>query len=93
MRASFFICIAGIVAYLCVLFFYCMKISAKKNAMKKEDKKIQKASASFVSSLLLCALVEVLPILIPLKTYVIVIVCLCGIFGSYLVLKERFEKL
>ena len=67
MRASFFICIAGIAAYLCVLFFYCMKISAKKNAMKKEDKKIQKASASFVS--------------------------LCGIFGSYLVLKERFEKL
>ncbi len=93
MRASFFVCIAGIIIYLCVLFFYCMKISAKKNAMKKEGKEISKASASFVSSLLLCALVELLPILIPLKTYVIVIVCLCGIFGSYLVLKERFEKL
>ena len=92
MRASFFICIAGIAAYLCVLFLLHENFS-KKNAMKKEDKKIQKASASFVSSLLLCALVEVLPILIPLKTYVIVIVCLCGIFGSYLVLKERFEKL
>ncbi|WP_296029473.1 hypothetical protein [uncultured Treponema sp.] len=93
MRASFFICIAGIAIYLCVLFFYCIKISAKKNAMKKEDKEIQKASASFVSSLLLCALVELLPILIPLKTYVIAIVCLCGILGAYLVLKERFEKL
>lgn len=93
MRASFFVCIAGIAVYLCVLFFYCMKISAKKNAMKKEGKEIQKASASFVSSLLLCALVELLPILIPLKTYVIVIVCLCGLLGSYLVLKERFEKL
>ncbi|WP_296013417.1 hypothetical protein [uncultured Treponema sp.] len=93
MRASFFICIAGIAIYLCVLFFYCMKISAKKNAMKKEDKEIQKASASFVSSLLLCALIELLPILIPLKTYVIAIVCLCGILGAYLVLKERFEKL
>lgn len=93
MRASFFICIAGISIYLCVLFFYCMKISAKKNAMKKDGKEIQKASASFVSSLLLCALVELLPILIPLKTYVIAIVCLCGILGAYLVLKERFEKL
>ena len=93
MRASFFVCIAGIIIYLCVLFFYCMKISAKKNAMKKEGKEISKASASFVSSLLLCALVELLPILIPLKTYVSVSVCLCGLFGSYLVLKERFEKL
>ncbi len=93
MRASFFICIAGIAIYLCVLFFYCMKISAKKNAMKKDGKEIQKASTSFVSSLLLCAIVELLPILIPLKTYVIAIVCLCGILGAYLVLKERFEKL
>ncbi|HAZ97283.1 MULTISPECIES: hypothetical protein [unclassified Treponema] len=93
MRASFFVCIAGIAVYLCVLLFYFMKISAKKNAMKKEGKKIQKASASFVSSLLLCALVELLPILIPLKIYVIAIVCLCGILGSYLVLKERLEKL
>ena len=40
MRASFFVCIAGIIIYLCVLFFYCMKISAKKNAMKKEGKEI-----------------------------------------------------
>lgn len=93
MSVSFFVCIAGIAIYICVVFFYCMKISAKKKAMEKEGKKIQKASASFVSSLLLCALVELLPILIPLKTYVIVIVCLCGILGAYLVLKERFEKL
>lgn len=93
MNVSLFVCIAGICVYLCVLFFFYLKISSKKNEMRKDGKKIQKPDAPFVSSLLLCALLELLPVLIPLKTYVIVIVCLCGILGAYLVLKERFEKL
>lgn len=57
MRASFFICIAGIAAYLCVLFFYCMKISAKKKCHEKrrqENSKSQRIVCKQFASLRSC---------------------------------------
>ncbi len=93
MSASLVICILGIVFYFGILVFYFVRLSSKKKNIKESGGKIEKANASYTSSLILCALVESLPLLIPLKTYVIVIVCLCGLLGESLVLRERLEKL
>ncbi len=93
MKGEFFVAAAGCVLFVAAGIFYGAKISAKKNQLKKDGKKIAKKSSAFVSSILLCALVEILPFLIPLKILVIFVVCACGVLGEILVLRERLEKL
>ncbi|MBP3365774.1 MAG: hypothetical protein J6K96_02140 [Treponema sp.] len=92
MSAQLAVSTAGIVLYAALFVFYSVSISAEKKRLKKEGKQLPKVSASFAASLMLCALVELLPFLIPLKLYIIVIVCLCGILGETLVLRERLNS-
>ncbi|MGN0728502.1 hypothetical protein [Treponema sp.] len=93
MNAGLFICAAGLAFFAAVLCFYLVKISARKKFLEQEKKPVPKASSSFTGSLVLCALVEIMPLLVPLGTAVVAILCLCGIFGAYIVLKDRLENL
>lgn len=93
MNPSLIACAAGIVLYAAVLTYYLVKISREKARLKAEGKAVKKAAYPFVGSLVLCAIVELLPVLIALRFYMIVIVCLCGVLGAYLVLRERLKTL
>ncbi len=93
MKTNLTICIASIFVFIVELVYFFIKIGKAKALLKKGGNTVKKAEVAYVSSLILCCLIEILPILIPLQTYVIVIVCLCGILGAYLVLKERLKNL
>ena len=93
MSALLVICAVGVALYVCVLVFYCTKIAAKKRTLTAQGKRAIAASGSFKASLALCALVELLPLLVPLKTYVVAVVAACGVLGEAMVLRERLDKL
>ena len=93
MSAALIICALGCALYVCVLALYCTKIAAKKRTFKAQGKRPAAASGSYKASLVLCALVELLPLLVPLKPYVVAVVAACGVLGELMVLRERLEKL
>lgn len=93
MNAHLIISAAGIAVYAVLFVFYGVRISAEKKRRRTQGASVPKPSASFAGSLALCALTELLPFLIPLKLYVTAVVCLCGILGETLVLKERLQSL
>ena len=93
MSAGLLICAAGLVAYVCMLILYCTKIATKKRTLKAQGKRPAATSGSYKASLALCALVELLPLLVPLKTYVVAVVAACGVLGEVMVLRERLDKL
>ena len=93
MSAPLLICAVGVAFYVCILVFYCAKIAAKKRLLLAAGKEVSGASGSFKASLALCALVELLPLLVPLRPYVVAVVAACGVLGEAMVLRERLEKL
>ena len=93
MSAALIICALGCALYVCVLILYCTKIASKKRTLKAQGKRATVASGAYKASLVLCALVEVLPLLVPLKTYVVAVVAACGVLGEVMVLRERLDKL
>lgn len=93
MSYSFWMCLAGVIIYLVILAVFMSRISRRKREMRAAGREPGKAGSPYVLSLILCALVEVLPFLIVLRSYLTVVVCLCGVIGEYLVLRERLETL
>lgn len=87
------ICAVGAALYAIVVARYCAKIAALKRRRKASGQPVPPASGAHKASLVLCALVETLPLLIPLQPYVVVILAACGVLGAALVMKERLEML
>ena len=93
MSAGLVICCVGCALYVGALAYYCTKIASKKRTLKAAGKRAAAASGAYKASLALCALVEMLPLLVPLKTYVVAVVAACGVLGEVMVLRERLDKL
>ena len=93
MSAPLVICCVGLVAYSGALAYYCTKIASKKRLLVAQGKRAAVASGAYKASLALCALVEALPLLVPLRPYVVAVVAACGVLGEVMVLRERLDKL
>lgn len=86
-------CFSGILLFVVECIFYGVKISREKRRYVENSMDIPAPAFSFKGSVVLCAAAELLPILVPLQLYVIVIVCICGIFGMSIVCRERLNQL
>lgn len=93
MSINLIVCISGVAIWILSFFIMNAKISAQKNILVQAGKTVPKAQTSFGASLSLTILVELLPILIPMKFFAETIACVCGILGAYIVLNERLVNL
>lgn len=93
MSINLIVCISGVAIWLLSFFIMNAKISAQKKILVQAGKTVPKAQTSFGASLSLTILVELLPILIPMKFFAETIACVCGILGAYIVLNERLVNL
>lgn len=93
MSINLIVCILGVAIWLLSFFIMNAKISAQKKILVQAGKTVPKAQTSFGASLSLTILVELLPILIPMKFFAETIACVCGILGAYIVLNERLVNL
>ena len=93
MSINLIVCISGVATWILSFFIMNAKISAQKKILVQAGKTVPKAQTSFGASLSLTILVELLPILIPMKFFAETIACVCGILGAYIVLNERLVNL
>lgn len=93
MSINLIVCISGVAIWILSFFIMNAKISAQKKILVQDGKTVPKAQTSFGASLSLTILVELLPILIPMKFFAETIACVCGILGAYIVLNERLVNL
>ena len=93
MNMNLIVCISGIALWLVSFLVMNSKINAQKKILSGKGKAIPKAETSFGASLSLTILVELLPILIPMKFFAETVACVCGILGAYIVLNERLVPL
>lgn len=93
MSINLIVCISGVAIWIISFFIMNAKISAQKKILVQAGKTVPKAQTSFGASLSLTILVELLPILIPMKFFAETIACVCGILGAYIVLNERLVNL
>ncbi len=92
MNIDLIICILGAVCYVFIIFFYTYRIQKIKKALPKE-KIIPLTSKSFKTIFIFASLLLILPLFIPLQTYVTAICCACAVLGAYLALKDRLEQI
>ena len=93
MSINLIVCISGVAIWILSFFIMNAKISAQKKILVQAGKTVPKVQTSFGASLSLTILVELLPILIPMKFFAETIACVCGILGAYIVLNERLVNL
>lgn len=93
MNINLIVCISGIVLWLVSFLVMISKINSQKKNLASKGKNIPKAETSFGASLSLTILVELLPLLIPMKFFAEMIACVCGVLGAYIVLNERLINL
>ena len=86
------ICLTGLVLYILVLIIYCIKISRAKKFVAP-GKTVPRSSKSFKAIFITALLLELLPMLVPLATYVIAVVAASGVLGEYIALKDRLEEI
>ncbi len=86
------ICGTSFLLYIVILSFYMIRIRKQKKALP-QGTVIPKTTASFKAIFITALLLLLLPILIPLDSYLIAVVCACGILGEFLALKDRLEQL
>lgn len=93
MNINLIVCISGILIWLLSFLVMNSKINAQKKNLAAKGKNIPKAETSFRASLSLTILVELLPIIIPMKFFAETVACVCGLLGAYIVLNERLINL
>lgn len=86
------ICITGAIIYFAILAIFAVKISKAKKFIAP-GQSVPRSSKSFKAIFATAFLLLILPILIPLQTYVIVAVVGCAVMGEYIALKDRLEEI
>ncbi len=86
------ICLAGALLYIIILITYSIKISRAKKFVAPGTI-VPRSSKSFKTIFVMAILLVILPLLIPLQTYVIAAVVATGVLGEYLALKDRLEEI
>ena len=93
MNINLIVCISGILIWLLSFLVMNSKINAQKKNLAAKGKNIPKAETSFGASLSLTILVELLPIIIPMKFFAETVACVCGLLSGYIVWNERLINL
>lgn len=86
------ICITGFVLYIAILVIFSIKISKAKKFVAP-GATVPHSSKSFKTIFVTALLLELLPILVPLQTYIIAVVAGTGVLGEYLALKDRLDEI
>ena len=89
MKVSLIICCTAFALYVLTAVVYGIKIKKA----KKNNSECPKASNAFYGVLASSVFLIFLPVLIPLKPYVVFAVCGCGVLGLYSVLKDRYNEI
>lgn len=91
MSIELIICMSFSAAYLFCVIFYCVKISLMKKKLRENnpDCTIPKAQKFFLPSVITSCVLEILPYLVPLRPWVIAVVCACGVLSLIIVMRER----
>lgn len=92
MKIELIICIAGLSLLALILVSFGIQISLAKKKLSPEHY-LRKAKKKFWGVLILAIVLNILPILIPLKPWVIAVVEGCGCAGSMAVLRDRLQSL
>ena len=87
------ICLTSLLLYICTFIYYLIKISRLKKNIFLQGKNPSKKTSSYIGSIILTFAVEVLPFLIPLRIFVLTIICACGILGEIIIFRERISTL
>ena len=86
---DFWICMTGILAYIIISVIYIVRINKIKKLLREENKEISKPRYTMSLSLITAFVLEILPLLVPVATWVCAVVCACGVMGEYIVYQER----
>lgn len=89
MKTELIVCFSCIALYIVVCIVNFIRVSSA----KKKVTVVPPTEAPYTGSLVATAIVELLPILIPLGLKTIVITGLCGILGAVIVFKERLASI
>lgn len=92
MKINLIICICSIILWILEFIFFSVKINSLKKSAASQSKTFPKAETSFTASLCLTLLVELLPLIIPMKLFAQIIAALCGFLGTAIVFKERIAN-
>ena len=91
MKISLIVCLSSLLLYVFIMVVFALKIKkAKYNAAPRI---IEGPGKQFYMVFGLSALAILLPILIPLETRNVIIVCACGVLGEFVTLKNRLEEI
>ena len=88
-----FICVAAAVLYIAELIYFLVKISKAKKVISDAGRTVPSGGKSYKAGFVFSALLVLLPLAVPLKLYVIAVVCATGVLGEFIMLKERLENL
>lgn len=87
------ICSASLFIFICTFIYYLIKINGLKKSLLLQGKNPSKKTSSYIGSIILTFAVEVLPFLIPLRIFVLTIICACGILGEIIIFRERISTI
>ena len=88
-----FICVAAAALYIAELIYFLIKISKAKKEFSAAGRTVPPAGKSYKAGFVFSALLVLLPLAVPLKLYVIAVVCATGVLGEFIMLKERLSLL
>ena len=90
---DFWICAGSVLAYLIMALVFCLKINGLKKEFKNAGKAVEKPRYTYSLSLITAFVLLILPLLVPVATWVCAVVCGCGLMGEFIVFSERATKL
>ncbi len=90
---DFFICTGSILFYAIIALVFCIKIHSVKKTNSSLGKTNPKAPSSYILSLITSAVLILLPLLVPLNTWICAVICACGLMAEYIVFTERRQKI
>jgi hypothetical protein len=83
------ICGGSLILFIAIMIFYAVKIQR----LKKTIQAVPKARGSYWGVLVSAVILVLLPILVPMKTYFIAIVCCCAIMAEIIAYRDRLDQL
>ena len=87
------ICIAAAAVYVFELIYFLIKISKAKKEFSAAGCTVPPAGKSYKAGFVFSALLVLLPLAVPLKVYVIAVVCATGVLGMFIMFRERLSLL
>lgn len=94
------ICGGSLLTFIGILIFYLIKIHAAKKVIRlgsamevAAGRSVPKPQGSYFGVLVSASILILLPILVPMKTYFIAVVCCCAIMAEIIALRDRLAQL